>query len=84
MGSTAAVIAVGRLIERWLEKKGQVDQLKLLIKAHTVSPEAGAAVGRVVEKYSDVAKSMPLPEIPDITKFNLGFGSSGAAQPASG
>jgi hypothetical protein len=72
--TTAAVIEVGRMVERWIEKKRQEGQVNLLIKAYTVSTEAGEAVEKAVAKHSEVAKVMPLPEHPDYTKFNLAGG----------
>jgi hypothetical protein len=72
IGTTATIIQIGRITERWLEKKRQQGQVELLLKAYTISAEAGAAVERVVQRNTDVAKLMKLPEHPDYTKFTFG------------
>lgn len=61
---TAAVIQVGRILERWIEQRRQVEQLELVIRAHGVSSAAGDAIERVVTAHADVAKLYVLPEHP--------------------
>lgn len=64
--SVSLTIAVTRLIERWLEKKSEEKQISLLIHAFTISPEAGAAVLALGQKYSDIALKMGLTNRSDL------------------
>ncbi|MED5803355.1 hypothetical protein VX037_20225, partial [Gordonia sp. Z-3] len=57
IGTTAAIVQIGRLLERWTEMSRQKSQVNLVIKAYTVSPEAGKAVENVVAKHAEVVTS---------------------------
>jgi hypothetical protein len=74
--STAVTIEVGRIVERWQEKRRQREQIKLTIEAFTVSEEAGKAVAKLAEKHADT-DLQKLPQHPDYTKFDLLGQSSG-------
>jgi hypothetical protein len=60
-----AVIAVARLLEKWLEARRQREQMNLVIQAFGVSSEAGEALAQVAQKHSDVSISFGMPQPPN-------------------
>ena len=53
--SSAVAVAVGRIVERWLETKRQEEQINLTMTAYKESPEAGKAVAGIVRTHAGVA-----------------------------
>jgi hypothetical protein len=49
-----SVIAVGRIIERWIEKRRQAENLKLVLKAYKISESAGKGAAEVAGRHSEI------------------------------
>jgi hypothetical protein len=62
-GTVTATIAVGRIVERWMENKRQEKQIKLTIAAFTTSEAAGKAVAEIAKKNAGTELTK-LPKIP--------------------
>ncbi len=62
--ATGLVVAVGRIIERWLEKQRQLEQLKLVAAGFEQSDEAGKALAKLSEKNAAVSIAYRLPATP--------------------
>lgn len=58
--STAAVVAVGRIIERWIEKRRQRENVELVIEAYKLAPEAGRIIAGLAMKHAEVSVSYSL------------------------
>jgi len=56
-----AVIAVARLIERWLEMRDQEMQRRVVLEAYQVSHEAGQALEALAAKHTEVMLRRDLP-----------------------
>lgn len=59
--SAAAIVTIGRIIEKWLEHRNQRAQLIIVAAGFSVSDEAGKALASVATKYADVAISFGMP-----------------------
>lgn len=57
---TAATYSVGRIVERWIEKKRQHENIELVIEAYKVAPEAGRIVADLARNHSEVSVAYPL------------------------
>jgi hypothetical protein len=62
--AAAGVVAVGRIIERWLEKQRQLEQLKLVAEGFKQSDEAGKALAKLSEKHAAVSIAYRLASAP--------------------
>jgi hypothetical protein len=51
---SAAVVSVGRIIERWIEKRRQAENLNLVLQAYRVSEEAGAVLAETAKRHAEV------------------------------
>ncbi len=57
---SVVVRAVGRIVERWLEKERQREQVELVIEAYKVSPEVAKVVSDIVTAHARVSVAYPL------------------------
>jgi ribosomal protein S12 methylthiotransferase accessory factor YcaO len=60
LGTAAAVAAVGRIIERWIEKRRQRENIELTIEAYKLDPEAARIVADLALAHAEVSISYPL------------------------
>jgi hypothetical protein len=65
--STTALIACVRLIERWMEKEREKEQLKIVLNAFDHSLEAGITLADVAKSNNGIAVSYGLHKEPSIT-----------------
>ena len=61
--STTLVITVGRIIERWLENRKQLDHLRIVADGFKESDEAGKGLAQVSKAHAAVSISYGLPKI---------------------
>lgn len=59
--STSLVIALGRVIERWIEKQNQLEHLEIVAEGFRISDEAGKGLTRLSEKHATVSIQYRLP-----------------------
>ena len=64
--SVACMGLVARLIERWLERSRQKEQLTILASTLLQNTEAGKVLAAVVEKHADVSLKYELSEVPTV------------------
>lgn len=60
LSTAAAVAAVGRIVERWIEKKRQLEHLKVIMEAYKVGPEAAQILAELARAHAEVSISYPL------------------------
>lgn len=60
-----AILAIGRLTERWLEARRQERQMRLVMEAYEASPEAGQALKALAERNAEVALALADEPMPD-------------------
>lgn len=63
LGATA-IVAVGRIIERWLENKRQRETIELTIHAYKISAEAAQIIAGIALKHAEVSVSYSLNSLP--------------------
>lgn len=74
--STATVVAVGRIIERWIEKKRQRENIELTIEAFKLGPKAGQLIGNLARSHAEVSVSYSLSSVLPVTGLTeLGDGA---------
>lgn len=61
--STTLVITVGRIIERWLENRKQLDQLRIVADGFKSSDEAGKGLAQVSKAHAAVSIAYGLPKV---------------------
>ncbi|MEK8031438.1 hypothetical protein AACH06_11470 [Ideonella sp. DXS29W] len=59
--ATTAVVVVGRIIERWLENRRQLDQLRVVANGFNQSDEAGRALAALGKENAKVAVTYGMP-----------------------
>jgi hypothetical protein len=59
--STTLVIAIGRIIERWIEKQNQLEHMKIVAAGFQASDEAGKGLAKLSEKHASVSIQYRLP-----------------------
>ena len=62
--STTAILAIARSIEKWIELERQRENMKLVIKAYSISDEAGKALQKLSSLHADVS----VQSVPDLKK----------------
>ena len=60
--ATTAVIAVARIIERWMENHRQMTQLRIVAEGFKQSDEAGKALAEVSKTYTRVSIAYGMPK----------------------
>ena len=64
--SATLVIHIGRIIERWLENRNQLDHLRIVADGFKTSDEAGKSLAQVSKAHASVSIAYGLPKV--ITK----------------
>ena len=59
--STTLVIALGRIIERWIEKQNQLEHMRIVADGFQSSDEAGKGLVKLSEKHASVSIQYRLP-----------------------
>jgi hypothetical protein len=62
--ATTAVVAVTRLIERWLEKQRQLETLTIVAEGFTESDEAGRELAKLAASHANVSVKHELSKEP--------------------
>lgn len=62
--STPIVVTVGRIIERWLENRSQLDHLKIVAEGFKESEEAGKTLAQLSKAHAGVSISYGLQSRP--------------------
>jgi hypothetical protein len=60
-----AIVAIGRLAERWLEARRQTRQMQLVLEAYEASPQAGEALTALAERNAEIALTLAEEPMPD-------------------
>ena len=60
--TSSMVVAICRLVARWLEQQRQDSQMKLVLRAYGHSEEAGKALTRLAEEHAKLAIEYKLSE----------------------
>lgn len=60
--ATTAIIAVARIIERWMENKRQETQINIVAEGFKQSDQAGKALAEVSKTYSKVSIAYGMPK----------------------
>jgi hypothetical protein len=58
--TTTAIVAVLRIVERWLEMQRQLQTLEIVADGFAKSSEAGEHLTRLAEKHAEVTAKYPL------------------------
>lgn len=59
--STTLVVAVCRIIERWIEMQNQLKHMKIIAEGFMVSDQAGKELAKVAQKHASVSIQYKLP-----------------------
>jgi hypothetical protein len=62
--SAPLIIAVGRIIERWMENRKEAEQLRIIAEGFEKSDKAGKALSEVSKAYAKVSVEYRLPSTP--------------------
>ena len=54
---TAAVVAVLRIVERWLEKQRQLETMRIIAEGFSQSDEAGKQLAKLAETHAGISTS---------------------------
>ncbi|HEX8246039.1 MAG TPA: hypothetical protein VF541_21165 [Longimicrobium sp.] len=60
----AGIVALGRIIEKWMENRREQEAMKFTLIGFSKSESAGNALAEIAKKHADIAVEQGLPSVP--------------------